>query len=112
VSADERARRVGRNEALFRDVNERIQGLHNVFATVDETIGVVCECGELTCVDQIHVSIADYEHIRAESELFVIVPGHEKPDVEEVVERSSEYIVVRKLPGEPERIAEETDPRG
>jgi hypothetical protein len=35
------------------------------------------------------------------------VPGHEMPDVEDVVEQHEDYIVLRKHPGRPERIAVE-----
>lgn len=72
---------------------------------------VVCECGELECAEQIVVPLSDYERVRSDSALFLIVPGHEKPDVEDVVEQNAAFAVVRKHPGLPERIAARTDPR-
>jgi hypothetical protein len=39
------------------------------------------------------------------------VPGHDIPDVEEVIARGEEYAIVRKKEGIPRRVAEVTDPR-
>lgn len=108
---DERARRIGANEALFRAVNERIQDLNEAFGPLAETMTIVCECGDASCTQQIPLSPADYERIRSDPTLFVAVPGHELPDVETVVERGDGYVVVRKHPGEAERVARATDPR-
>jgi hypothetical protein len=53
----------------------------------------------------------EYEQVRSDSAKFAIVKGHEIRDVEEIVERRKRYDVVRKIAGEPEEIAEKTDPR-
>jgi hypothetical protein len=109
---DERTRKVGRNEALFRTVNEEIEGLNRGLADIsDHTLHITCECGDLLCTTPLPVSIEDYERIRANSALFFIEPGHEIRNVEKVVERTPRFAVVRKNPGEAERIAEATDPR-
>jgi hypothetical protein len=109
---DERALRVGTNEALFRTVNEEVEDLNRtLLGSSDGTMSIVCECGDLGCVEQLTVAIPTYEKIRADSALFFIKPGHEKPDVEDVVEQNAEWAVVRKHPGDPERVAQATDPR-
>jgi hypothetical protein len=109
---DKRTRKVGENEALFRTVNEEIQALNRGLAEIsDNTLHITCECGDLLCTAQLSVPISVYERIRADSALFLITPGHEIPRVEKVVERASRHAVVRKDPGDPERIAEATDPR-
>ena len=108
---DERARRIGENEALFRLVNERIEGLGEAFGAITESMTIVCECGDGSCVEQIELSVADYERIRSDPTLFVIVRGHEIPDVEDVVERSDGFDVVRKHAGGAAQLAAELDPR-
>jgi hypothetical protein len=110
---DDRARRIGQNEAIFRAVNEQIEELNDRFHAVNDcTLQVVCECGSIDCVEQLSLPIAAYEETRADSALFVVKPGHEIPDVEEVVaDRAPAYFVVRKRPGGPEELARETDPR-
>jgi hypothetical protein len=109
---DERARRIGENEALYRSVNEKIEALSAAFGVITETMSVVCECGNASCAEQIEVSIPDYERIRSDPTLFIIRPGHEIPDVEEVVERNHVFHVVRKVEGAAAALARKTDPRG
>ena len=109
---DERARRIGENEALYRSVNEKIEALSAAFGVITETMSVVCECGNASCAEQIEVSIPDYERIRSEPTLFIIRPGHEIPDVEEVVERNDAFHVVKKVEGAAAALARKTDPRG
>ena len=108
---DEDQRRLGENEVLYRAVNERIEDLNTAFGMVTESMSVVCECGDIKCAEQIQVDLPTYERIRAEPTLFFIRPGHEYPEVEDVVERTDGYEVVRKRAGEAAAIAAETDPR-
>jgi hypothetical protein len=108
---DERARRIGRNEALFREVNERIERVTQSLQVASETISILCECGDQTCAAQIEVSIPEYERIRKESTLFFVCSGHEQPDVEEIVEQQPGFDVVRKKEGPAAEMARELDPR-
>jgi hypothetical protein len=109
---DERTRRVGNNEALFRQVNEEVEGLNRGLAEItDETFHIVCECGDLKCQERLVVPLGEYESVRADSALFFVIPGHEQRFAEDVVEARSRYNIVRKHPGEPEGIARATDPR-
>jgi hypothetical protein len=109
---NERTRRVGLNEAVFREVNEQVEGLNRSLADIsDNQMHIVCECGDLVCVERLVIPIRKYEAVRSDAALFFIVPGHDKPDVEAVVEEAGAYAVVRKRAGGPARIAEETDPR-
>ena len=107
---DERARRIGGNEGLYRSINEKIEDLNASFGMVTESMAVVCECGQLECAQQIGLEIPTYERVRSDPALFVVVPGHEIPDVETVVEEHSGFNVFRKDPGGPEELARNTDP--
>ena len=108
---DERARRMGLNEAVFRQVNERIEGLNRAFGAITDTMQVICECGDAGCVEQITMSVDAYEELRRDPRRFAVVPGHEDERVERVVERRGPYDVVEKEEGAPTEIAERTDPR-
>jgi hypothetical protein len=46
----------GKNEALFREVNERLQTLKEGFATITDTFEILCECALLECFD--HIAMA------------------------------------------------------
>jgi hypothetical protein len=107
----EQGRRIGLNEAIFRQVNERLEDVNRAFGSVTDTIEIVCECGNLDCDERILMSIAHYEALRSDPRQFAVVRGHETAGVEAVVERRSGYDVVRKREGDPARLADETDPR-
>ena len=105
-----REERIGLNEAVFREVNERIEDLAETFDL--EHLDFVCECGKGDCLERISMSRSEYEALRSDPQLFAVFPGHEATDVEAVVEKRSGYDVVRKSTGAPEQIAEATNPRG
>ena len=108
---DERQRRVGVNEALFREVNERIEEVSKTLQVAGERLAILCECGNDSCTERIEVPLSEYERTRKDGALFMILPGHEIPDVEDVVERAAEYHVVHKRTGGPAELARELDPR-
>jgi hypothetical protein len=107
----ERGERIGRNEAVFRAVNEKIEAVNLAFGEVSDRMQLVCECGDAQCAEPIELTLAAYESLRSDATLFSVVPGHELPEAEQVVERHEGYSVVRKLEGIPNQIARETDPR-
>ena len=108
---DERARRIGENEALYRAINEKIEDLNQTFGTVTESMAVVCECGQLECTEQIELDVPTYERVRSDPTLFVVLPGHEIPDVETIVEPHDRFNIIRKDPGGPAEYARKLDPR-
>lgn len=109
---NERTRRIGLNEAVFRELNEQVESLNRSLADIsDNQMHIVCECGDLECVARLVVPVPKYEETRSDSALFFVQPGHDIPGVEDVVEHTTTYDVVRKHPGEAERVAEATDPR-
>ena len=108
---EERARRVGLNEAVFRSVNEELEALAQRFNQQTAPLDLVCECARTDCDQRIRVGHTDYERVRSDPVLFVVVPGHELPDVEDVVRRGDSYDVIRKRPGTPAAVARATDTR-
>ena len=107
----ERGERVGTNEAIFRNVNEQIEGINKAISELTQTMDVVCECGDITCADRLMITVPAYERVRRESTHFVVLPGHQKLDVEEVIAEYDGYLVVKKDDPDARRVAEETDPR-
>jgi hypothetical protein len=108
---EDRLRRVGENEALYRLVNERIQALSAGVITRTGEFGVICECAALDCKTQIMISPTVYEQARANSDHFIVVRGHEINELETLVEDHGSFIVIAKTPQEAKQIAEEMDPR-
>jgi hypothetical protein len=98
------------NESRFRSVNERLQGAEGAGGAPDELLGFVCECGEAGCTERIELTRAEYARTRADGATFALVPGHEKPDFEEVVEHNERFVMVHKF-GIAGEVAEDRDPR-
>jgi hypothetical protein len=65
---------------------------------------------ETACIERVTLTVGEYEAIRADSNSFFVVPGHEVPDVDETVRGEEHYVVVSKLaPGD--EVAKKLDPR-
>ncbi len=103
-----------KNEAIFREVNERVEEVATGFAGYGEQdrllIGFICECGRDDCTEQLEVVHAHYESVRDDPRRFLVLPGHEQTDIERVVERHRHFLVVEKV-SEAAEIADEDDPR-
>ena len=102
--------RAARNEALFREVNEGIERLHGREST-GASADFICECADDTCTTFVSVPLQTYERVRSDPRQFLVKPGHEKPQLEEIVEEEPQFLIVSKKAPAAARIAEETDPR-
>jgi hypothetical protein len=102
-------RRIGFNEATFREVNEAVEAGRGL-RDAGEMISFVCECGRLGCNRLIQLTVAEYESVRRSPTRFAIVDGHEIPGAEVVIERTDRWVLVEKVEAGAE-VAEETDPR-
>jgi hypothetical protein len=101
-----RDERIAKNEAVFRAANRELQQAETE-AGGDGVLEVLCECGQQGCSGMITLTVADYEGVHHQEDRFVVVPGHENPEIENVVERREAYFVVDKF-GEAEEIAEDS----
>jgi len=106
---DEREARLAQNEALFREVNERMNDLaaDHGDATVHEYL---CECANADCTFRVRMAPSAYEALRSDPRQFVVLPQHYTPEVETLVAEHEEYWVVRKT-GEAGDYVEHLDPR-
>jgi hypothetical protein len=100
---DERLQRQARNEATFRATNREIEEISRELG--DTQLEVICECGQDDCRGKIELTAEVYDSVHRERDRFVVVPGHESLEIENVVERTERYVVVDKF-GEAEEIAE------
>jgi hypothetical protein len=107
---DEREVRAGRNQALFRVVNEQIKELNEAVATLTGSFAITCECADTNCIETIEIPREEYRTIRAQPRHFAVLPGHVYPDVERVARESDGFVVVEKQAAAAE-VAEASDPR-
>jgi hypothetical protein len=113
MATDERQTptKAARNQALFREVNERIVEItERDHVPRQERWDFVCECSDVGCVDTISLTPVEYEAIRLLPTRFPIKPGHEVPEVERVVWKHEGYWIVEKF-GKAGTVAVEADPR-
>jgi hypothetical protein len=101
---NERQRRIGENEAVFRRVNELVRPVEPTWMTI------LCECGDSACRDHIVIDQDAYSRVREQPTLFLVRPGHEFLETEVVVSKQLEYWTVEKRPGLPAGIAQATNP--
>jgi hypothetical protein len=100
----EAARHIAQNEVILREVNERIAektmdlGIRGL-AGEDETSEYLCACGQPGCDASLNLTLAELEDAHSRADQFVVAPGHDLPDIEEVVAEHDRYCVVRKKPG-------------
>lgn len=107
---DRQKAQLSRNESIFREVNEAINDLATEFDAEEPTYEYLCECADAGCTERIALTFAEYEHIRANGKRFVLAPGHVRSDLEHVVEREPEHVLVEK-DGVAGTVAARLDPR-
>ena len=110
VGASSGGERDARNQALLREVNERIGQLANG-SDVGGRDSYICECGNPRCAEPMKLTPVEYEAVREHANRFAVLPDHENAAAETVVERHGHFSVVETPAGGASRIARETDPR-
>jgi hypothetical protein len=114
-----RLERQARNEALVREVNERIAEIdtaaeHMNLAPEGTLFEFLCECGgdsdEVSCDERIRMTVDEYERVRSQDDRFAVYPGHETPALESVTLRTERFAVVDKRRAAEPFVAD--DPRG
>lgn len=108
--ASDRIERIALNESAFRDLNENIESSVHRGRAESDLAGFVCECGDEDCDQTVRMTLSEFEHVRSDSQLFFVVPGHEIPEAESVVEQRDGYFVVRKCE-EAADLVDDTDRR-
>lgn len=104
--------RAAKNQALCREVNERILGLSTALAFERAHRDFICECADPACTQVVRLTVAEYEALRMHPTRFVVVPSEEHiaPELEAVVERYETYWTLQAT-GVAADIAEKLDPR-
>jgi hypothetical protein len=112
ASGHEDAERAAHNQALFRQVNERVRTLKDTFLNDALRSDWICECADTGCFQSIDMSVQEYEALRGEPQHFAVAPDerHVVPRVERVLRRGERYWIVEKV-GVAARVATELDPR-
>jgi hypothetical protein len=108
---DAREERLARNEVLFRELNETIQAIAHTQGSDAHVFEFVCECSNIDCTLMLPLTLEVYEDTRGAPDLFLVAPGHDLPEIEDIVRDGDGFQVVRKR-GAAAELATLTDPRG
>lgn len=89
------ASKAAQNQAVFREVNERIR----TFSYLNPQTEFVCECANEDCQATIPLSLDVYEEVRRVPSHFIVCASHAHvfSDVERIFETHSGYWVVEKF---------------
>jgi hypothetical protein len=82
-------------EQSFRDANRTIMEVAAELELSRE-VPFLCECCDTGCRDLIRMPWAEFEALHEHGNLFVVKPGHEHLEVEQLVVETAAYNVVEK----------------
>lgn len=106
TALDVRRERAAKNQSIFREVNERMEELSGS----SPFTSFVCECANESCLQRCNLTLKEYEAIRSGPNSFFVLPGHDIPEADRIINSSERYSVVAKV-GVGAAIAEEFDSR-
>jgi hypothetical protein len=87
--------RIARNQATFRDANQRIVAAAGQIGVDPQLVPFICECAEPSCTDVLLIDLGEYAAVRRNGRRFLHAPGHDDP-VSTPVEVHQGYVVVEK----------------
>jgi hypothetical protein len=105
-----REERIARNDAAFRDANEKIAIAANDYEWA-EAVPFICECATESCMVIVSLTLPEYEEVRSAPTRFFVAPGHQAAEgiVSQLEDRGG-YVVLQKE-GRAGEVATELDPR-
>lgn len=92
-SAGEKA---ARNQVVFREVNERIAELTSLLTDTGFNL-FICEFSDSRCAESLQITATEYEAVRDNPIRFLAMGGHEKTEVDRVVDGKSRYLEVEAV---------------
>ena len=103
---------MARNDAVFREANERIESyVQSMDEHIDGPLPFLCECADVTCTEIVLMTAAEYGAVRQDPVRFATVPGHEGAGSwARVVDQNDRFAIVEKL-GVAAEVATELDAR-
>ena len=97
---DASPRRLRENEEIMESLNRKVEGTLKRFRREDGTdpetpMNLFCECSDLHCRGRIQIRPSRFDELHRDPEQFVVLPGHEIPEIERVAGAEGGYLIVR-----------------
>jgi hypothetical protein len=84
------------NQMRFRKANERLLAAVEDSGRELRRVPFLCECADGNCLGTVDVEISEWEAVASRPNHFLILPGHERSEGEEVIASVREYEIARK----------------
>jgi hypothetical protein len=109
MASESRQARAGRNESLFRELNERIdESATDITPMFTE---FMCECASDSCFDYVSLTSQEYMEVRKMGPVyFAVTPGHADPEVERIVGGEADRYDIVEKQGVAAEVAVELEP--
>jgi hypothetical protein len=111
--------KLAENEVMSRKPNEKVSqafdflnkvaqedGQEHLLPPIDPNILFFCECSDEKCKERIELKKSTYDKIHQNSMHFLLVPGHNIPSIERIVQSEDNYLVVEKFQTPPDNAAD------
>ena len=96
--AEAAAAQAARNDAVFRDANERIESYVDSIDALDgDPLPFLCECADVSCTAIVRMTPAEYAALREQPARVATVPGHERDESWASLVEQNEREIVEKL---------------
>jgi hypothetical protein len=87
--------KAARNQAVFREVNERIAELTRLLNDTGFSL-FICECSDPACAEALEMTADEYHAVRSDPCRFVVRNGHQISELERVVDGNGRFVIVEK----------------
>jgi len=97
------------NEMIFRQINEKVgddlgtldamhaeDGHIDLLRDPDLELQFKCECSDENCTTRIPMLLTKYQQIHLDRDTFIVIPNHEAELIEQIIEATPDYNVVKK----------------
>jgi hypothetical protein len=82
----------------FARANEQIRASAEKY-NFQHQVPFLCECTDATCMGSVRLSLTNYREARTSIDRFLLLPGHDDPQVERIVARGDGYVLVQESLG-------------
>lgn len=90
-------RRLKENEVIFREANETVQQfIEEETGHSGNVVPFYCECSRADCRQRIELTTGQYDDLHQNKKQFIVLAGHEIPEIEKIVFKQAGFNVVEK----------------